>query len=83
MPHLREWLKDKDESPAHFGDRIGVDKSTVGRWIDESNPTLPSKEHMALIRTGTGGEVTACAMAAGYFRESSESAVSVEADQPL
>jgi DNA-binding transcriptional regulator YdaS (Cro superfamily) len=76
MPHLREWLRKEDESQADFAQRIGVDKSTVGRWIDEVNPTLPSRGHMKLIKAGTRGEVTARDMSDGYFGD--ETAVEIK-----
>lgn len=56
MGSLSAWLKSKNMPANDFADRIGVHKSTVGRWLDG---TLPQPEHLALIMRETDGAVTA------------------------
>lgn len=59
MPKLAEWLKENRVSPGKFAKRIGVEKSTVYRWIDATDPTFPQREHLDLVYAETNGEVTA------------------------
>ena len=54
---LIDWLAKKRMSAAEFADRIGFDRSTVSRWLDDASPTMPRKDARARIKEETGGEV--------------------------
>lgn len=54
---LREWLNTKKMPANEFAALIGVDKSTVGRWI--AGDVRPSWEIIPRIIDATGGAVTA------------------------
>lgn len=56
---LAEYLRTNNLSDAQFGELIGVNRSTVGRWCDAADPVMPQKAHMESIVKATGGEVTA------------------------
>lgn len=56
---LSEWLHANNVSPAEFAGRLGVHRSTVGRWIDPRSGARPDWEVVPKITEATGGAVTA------------------------
>lgn len=52
---LKDWLDAKHMSPAEFAGLVGVERSTVGRWL---SGRMPQKVHRDKIREVTGGAVT-------------------------
>jgi hypothetical protein len=56
MHKLAEWLRLREMSKSDFADAVGVDKSTVGRWIDGS--AKPRWDQFPKIYEVTDGEVT-------------------------
>lgn len=54
---LAEYLRSNDLSNATFAEQIGVDRATVGRWVD--GISLPRKGHRRVIAEVTNGAVTA------------------------
>ncbi len=58
---LADYLAQKRMSATEFADLIGVNKSTVGRWLEPVNgkTVRPSWEHLPKIVEITGGAVTA------------------------
>lgn len=54
---LGDWLTAKKMTDADFATKVGVDRSTVGRWVDGSN--MPRRRNMADIARVTDGQVTA------------------------
>jgi len=81
MPKLAEWLKEKRVSPGKFAARIGVEKSTVYRWIDSADPTFPQREHLDLVYAETNGEVTAHDFIADSPRTETDVPESADAQQ--
>ena len=56
---LSEWLRSNDVSPADFAGRVGVHRSTVGRWIDPRSDAKPDWDVLPRIIEATDGAVTA------------------------
>ena len=59
---LAEWLNDRNMSAAEFADKLGVHRSTVGRWLNDGavgSGHRPSWEQLAKIKIITNGSVTA------------------------
>lgn len=54
---LANFLESKGISQAKFADLIGVEQAAISRYI--TGTRMPRKEHLARIRTVTGGAVTA------------------------
>jgi transcriptional regulator with XRE-family HTH domain len=53
---LAAWLEREKLSPAAFAARVGVHRSTVGRWLDGA--ARPDWDQLTKIKEDTGGEVT-------------------------
>lgn len=56
---LADYLTANGLTAARFADLIGVNRSTVARWLDPERPIMPHQEHRARILEVTGGQVTA------------------------
>lgn len=56
---LADYLTAHGLTPARFADLIGVNRSTVARWLDPERPIMPHQEHRTRILEVTGGLVTA------------------------
>lgn len=56
---LSDYLNRNNLNDAQFGELIGVNRSTVGRWCDEVDPVMPQKAHMERIVKATSGDVAA------------------------
>jgi DNA-binding transcriptional regulator YdaS (Cro superfamily) len=65
---LAAWLNDRSMSAAEFADKVGVHRSTVGRWID--GEVKPSWDQLPKIQELTAGQVTP-----NDFRDEGEAAV--------
>lgn len=57
MHRLAAYLADNAMSPDKFAELIGVDRSTVFRWIE--GKSMPRKRHLRAIARATNGAVTA------------------------
>lgn len=53
---LSEWLEQHSMSESSFADKLGVHRSTVGRWCD--GETIPRRDQFPRIVELTLGEVT-------------------------
>lgn len=62
---MKDWLDTQKMSPAEFAGAVGVDRSTVGRWLDG---TMPHKAHRDKIRDVTDARV----LAADFLAEDDE-----------
>lgn len=58
---LADYLKANNESAATFAEKIGVDKSTVSRWLEPTADRVfrPRWAQIKKIEEVTGGLVTA------------------------
>lgn len=54
---LGDYLKSQNISRADFGDMIGVDEVSVGRYVRRER--VPRPDVMRRIKAATNGEVTA------------------------
>jgi transcriptional regulator with XRE-family HTH domain len=54
---LAQYLSERRMSASEFADRVGKDRSTVGRWIDGS--ARPRWDDIPKITEATNGAVTA------------------------
>ncbi len=54
---LADYLATNDIKPVNFAGRVGVDRSTVSRWLDGS--LKPGWKMLVLIARETAGQVTA------------------------
>lgn len=54
---LSAWLAEKNMSGAEFADKVGVNRSTVGRWLDGTGK--PGWDQLSKIRDLTKSAVTA------------------------
>ena len=54
---LAEYLAASNLSDAEFADRVGVHKSTVGRWV--AGAVRPAWDQLPKITAATDGQVTA------------------------
>lgn len=58
---LGDYLESKRMSAAEFAEQLGVDRSTVSRWLDTSGGKIfrPRWDQLPRIAEVTGGAVTA------------------------
>ncbi|MGE3064161.1 MAG: helix-turn-helix domain-containing protein [Hyphomicrobiaceae bacterium] len=54
---LVDYLASKRITSAEFAEQVGVDRSTVGRWL--SGESIPRRDAIIKIACETGGQVTA------------------------